>query len=170
MTPTNTFEPESRKRRSWAPWGAGMVAGLLGLALGLAIAVAALDSGSAPAEPQTAVPDNSAAVEELRRQVQQLQAQLDAASIAPVQVNEPASDPRQLEELEASITAAQEREDIALAALSLAQTELELASEEQAGLRAEIRDYQSQAEEEIARLATLEDLYDSLDRHRLLLL
>ena len=170
MTPTSTLEPESRKRRSWAPWGAGVVAGLLGLALGLAIAVAVLDSGSPPVEPQTAAPDNSAAVEELRSQVQELQAQLDAASIPPAPVVEPVAEPGQLEELQAGLAAAQEREDIALAALSLAQTELELASEEQAGLRAEIRDYQSQAEEEIARLATLEEMYDSLDRHRLLLL
>ena len=170
MTPTSTIEPENRKRRSWAPLGAGVAAGLLGLALGLAIAVALLDSGSAPAEPQTAVTDNSAAVEELRRQVQELQAQLDAASIPPVQVDEPAAAPLQLEELQSSLTAAKEREDIALAALSLAQTELELASEEQAGLRAELRDYQSQEGEEIARLATLEEMYESLDRHRLLLL
>ena len=170
MTPTSALEPESRKRRSWAPLGAGAVAGLLGLALGLAIAVAVLDAGSAPAEPETAAPDNAAAVEELRSQVQELQAQLDAASTPPVQVNEPAADSRQVEELQAGVSAALEREDIALAALSLAQTELELASEEQAGLRAELRDYQSQSGEEIARLETLEEMYDSLDRHRLLLL
>ena len=170
MTPTSTFEPESRKRRSWAPLGAGVVAGLLGLAIGLAIAVAVLDSGSAPVEPEISVSDNSAAVEELRSQVQELQAQLDAASTPPVQVDEPAANSAQVEELQADITAAREREDIALAALSLAQTELELATEEQAGLRAELRDYQSQAGEEIARLATLEEMSDSLDRHRLLLL
>lgn len=170
MTPTSTLEPENRKRRSWAPLGAGVVAGLLGLALGLAIAVAVLDSGSAPVQPQTAAPDNSAALEELRSQVQELQAQLAAASTPPAQVDEPAADPRQLEELQTGLTAAKEREDIALAALALAQTELELASEEQAGLRAELREHQSQAGEEIATLATLEEMYDSLDRHRLLLL
>ncbi len=170
MTPISALEPESKKKRSWAPWGAGAVAGLLGLALGLAVAVAVLDSGSAPVEPLTAAPDNSAAVEELRSQVQELQAQLDAASIAPAQVAEPAADTRQLEEMQAGLAAAQEREDIALAALSLAQTELELASEEQAGLRQELRVHQSEAAEEIARLATLEEMYDSLDRHRLLLL
>ena len=170
MTPTSALEPESRKRRSWAPLGAGAVAGLLGLALGLAIAVAVLDAGSAPAEPETASSENAAAVEELRSQVQELQAQLDAASVPPVQVNEPAAAPRQVEELQAGVSAALEREDIALAELSLAQTELELALEEQAGLRAELRDYQSQSGEEIARLETLEEMYDSLDRHRLLLL
>ena len=170
MTPTSTLEPESRKRRSWAPLGASVVAGLLGLAFGLAIAVAVLDSGSAPVEPEIAVPDNSAAVEELRSQVQELQAQLAAASTPPVQVDEPAANSTQVEELQADLSSAREREDIALAALSLAQTELELATEEQAGLRAELRDYQSQAGEEIARLATLEEMSDSLDRHRLLLL
>ena len=170
MTPTSTLESESRKRRSSAPLVAGVIAGLLGLAIGLAVAVAVLDSGSAPAEPETAAPDNAAAVEELRSQAQELQAQLDAASTPPTQVNEPPADSRQVEELQAGLSAALEREDIALAALSLAQTELELASEEQAGLRAELRDYQSQSGGEIARLETLEEMYDSLDRHRLLLL
>ena len=170
MTPTSTLESESRKRRSWAPLGAGAVAGLLGLALGLAVAMAVLDAGSAPAEPETAAALSGAAVEELRSQAQELQAQLDAASTPPTQVNEPPADSRQVEELQAGLSTALEHEDIALAALSLAQTELELASEEQAGLRAELRDYQSQSGEEIARLETLEEMYDSLDRHRLLLL
>ena len=132
--------------------------------------MAVLDAGSAPAEPETAAALSGAAVEELRSQVHELQAQLDAASIPPAPVNESAAVPRQEQELQAGLSAALEREDIALAALSIAQTELELASEEQAGLRAELRDYQSQSGEEIARLETLEEMYDSLDRHRLLLL
>ncbi|MDE2860171.1 MAG: hypothetical protein OYI31_00455 [Chloroflexota bacterium] len=166
----NSQEPMQRNKGAWTQIGVGLAAGLLGAALGLAIALAVLDSGRAPAEPEVVAPDNSAAVEELRSQVQELKAQLDEATSRPVQVYEPAAAPGQVEKLRGDLVAAQEREDIALAALSLAQSELELATEEQAGLRQELRVHQSQAAEESARLDTLQEMYDSLEDHRALLL
>ena len=166
----NAPESEQRNRGAWTQIGIGLAAGLLGAALGLAIALVALDTGSAPEEPVAVVTDDTAAVEALRAQVDELQTRLDSASNPPVQISEPASDSARVEKLHGDLTAAQEREDIALAALSLAQSELELATEEQAGLRQELRVYQAEAAEETARLETLQEMYDSLDSHRLLLL
>lgn len=170
MTSMNDLGPEHKHRGAWTQVGVGLAAGLLGASLGLAIALAVLDTGSAPEEPAAAVTDDTATVQTLREQVEELQARLDSVSNAQVQVNEPAADSAQVEELRGDLSAALEREDIALAALSLAQSELELATEEQAGLRQELRVYQSQSAEEIARLETLQEMYDSLDRHRRLLL
>ena len=166
----NAMEPKQRNGSAWTQIGLGLAAGLLGAALGLAVALVVLDPGSEPEERVVVVTDDTAMVETLRSQVEELQARLDTVSIPQVQVIEPAADPAELEKLLGDVSAAQEREDIALAALSLAQSELELATEEQAGLRQELRFYQSLTAEESARLETLEDMYESLDSHRLLLL
>ena len=166
----NALEPNEKKRSAWAPVGLSLAAGLLGGVMGFAMAVADLGTGVGPQEPVAPTPDNRAAVDELLDQVQELQALLEAARELPDPAGEPSTNTQQVEELRADLSAALERESFALGALSLAQTELDLASAEQAGLRTELRANQSSAAEEAAKLDTLEEMYDSLDRHRLLLL
>ena len=166
----NALKPNEKKRSTWAPVGLWLLAGLMGGVLGFAVAVVVLGTGGGTQEQVSPTPDNRAAVDDLLGQVQELQTLLDATRELPDTAGEPPTNTHQVEELRADVAVALERESFALGALSVAQTELDLASAEQAGLRAELRANQSRAAEESARLDTLQEMYDSLERHRLLLL
>ena len=170
-------EPREKKRGAPATLGLGLMAGLLGGVMGFAIAWAVLGASGGTSEPQAAAPDDAATVDELTRRVEQLQAALDSAQRDREQAAEPSADVREVEGLRADLSAALEREreavaaqSVADAALSVAEAELAHASEEQAGLREELHAYRNRTAEETATLEELQDAYDSLDRHRLLLL
>ncbi len=107
----------------------------------------------------------------------ELQSLLDTALDSLDQAAQPLAETRQVDELRADLEAALEREREALAGLALAEAdlsvaeqELAMASEEQAGLREELHAHRNRTAAETATLESLQDAYDSLDRHRLLLL